>query len=144
MYLIVADEDYSKADFVFVRPPGLKRTSKAQEREFWVARILEVRAIDAQHVYALCAWLYWPEQLQRAHVGREAPENGRRAYHGKHELMASNHLDVCDVTSFAGHAPVEQWLEEDDNDVQTGLYWRQIYDIRSGNLSVRIHARTEL
>lgn len=76
----------------------------------------------------------------RAHVGSETPENGRRSYHGTHELMASNHLDVCDVTSFAGHAQVEQWLEEDDNDVQTGLYWRQIYDVRTGNLSVRIQA----
>lgn len=136
--VLVEKEDYKKLDYVYVSPQGLKISSKPDEKKYWIARILEIRAADAQHVYALVVWMYWPDQLLNAHVGRETAKSGQRSYHGKHELIASNHLDVMDVTTLAGKAPVKQWLEEDDNDVQDGLYWRQTYDIKTGNLSVSI------
>lgn len=128
--------DYRKNDFVFVRPPDLKLDGNDDERKFWVAQIREIRAKDSRHVYALVAWLYWPDELVNVRVGTEAPKSGRRWYHGKHELVASNHLDVEDVTSMAGHAAVAQWLEEDDDKIQEGLYWRQTFDIMTGKLSV--------
>lgn len=122
---------------VFVRPPGLRPNAEGKEREFWVALIVEIKARDPTSVYALVAWFYWADQLEGAHMNGEEPRDGRRGYHGKDELLASNHLDVCNVQSFAGEAPVAQWDEGDDeNDVQTGLYWRQTYDCRTGELSV--------
>ncbi|KFY31319.1 hypothetical protein V493_01209 [Pseudogymnoascus sp. VKM F-4281 (FW-2241)] len=136
--------DYRKNDFVYIRPPGLKLDGDDDERKFWVARILEIRAIDARHVYALVAWMYWPDQLVNAHVGPETPQSLRRWYHGKYELVASNHLDVEDVTSIAGHATVAQWFEEDDDKVQEGLYWRQTFHVITGNLSdIRRHCVCE-
>lgn len=136
--------DYRKNDLVYVRPPDLKLDGNEDERKFWVAQILEIRAKDPRHVYALVAWLYWPDELVNVRVGTEAPKSGRRWYHGKHELVASNHLDIEDVTSMAGHAPVAQWLEEDDDKIQEGLYWRQTYDIMTGKLSVCTHAKRDL
>lgn len=132
----VENVDYRKNDFVYIRPLDLKLDGDDDERKFYVARILEIRAEDPRHVYALVAWMYWPDQLVGAHVGAETPKSLRRWYHGKHELVASNHLDIEDVTSIAGHAPVAQWLEEDDDKIQEGLYWRQTFDVMTRNLSV--------
>ncbi|OBT40423.1 hypothetical protein VE00_08876 [Pseudogymnoascus sp. WSF 3629] len=136
----IENVDYRKNDFVYVRPPGLELDGDDDERKFYVAQILEIRAKDPRQVYALVAWMYWPDQLINAHVGAERPMSLRRWYHGKHELVASNHLDIEDVTSLAGHAPVAQWLEEHDDKIQEGLYWRQTFNAITGNLSgIRKH-----
>lgn len=66
--------------------------------------------------------------------------SGRRPYHGKSELVASNHLDVLDVTTFAGKVDVEHWLEQDEEEDQRGLYWRQTYNHKTSRISVRIYA----
>ena len=107
--------------------------------KFWVARILEIRVTSTSSVYALIAWMYWPDELPDAHMGTEKNMSGRRWYHGTHELVASNHLDVLDVNSMAGHAPVAQCFEDDDDSIQDGLYWRQTFNISSGVLSVCIN-----
>ncbi|OBT70155.1 hypothetical protein VE03_00514 [Pseudogymnoascus sp. 23342-1-I1] len=132
--------DYRKNEFVYIRPPGLELDGDDDERKFWVAQILEIRATGPRHVYALVSWMYWPDQLVNAHVGAEKPMSLRRWYHGKHELVASNHLDIEEVTSMAGHAPVAQWLEEYDDKIQEGLYWRQTFHVITGSLSgIRKH-----
>ncbi len=57
----------------------------------WVAYILEIRASDADHVYARVCWMYWPEELpQQTRDGRRSVQ-GRQRYHGMDELIASNH-----------------------------------------------------
>jgi hypothetical protein len=80
-------------------------------------------------------WLYWPEDLPMAIDNREAAK-GRRAYHGEHELIASNYIDIVNVCTFAGIPLVEQWLETDDEMELKGLYWRQLFDFRIKQLSV--------
>lgn len=132
---IVDNEKYSSGDYVYVLPPTLTRVSEPKDKDFWIAMILEIRAADASNVFVLVVWLYWPEQLIGAHVGKEKAEGGARAYHGKSELIASNHLEILNVHSFAGKATVEHWLEEDDGSIQEELYWRQTYDIHTRNLS---------
>ncbi|KFY08472.1 hypothetical protein V492_06200 [Pseudogymnoascus sp. VKM F-4246] len=140
----VDSTNYRKGDYVYIRPPDIKLDGDDDERKYWVARILEIRAKDQRHVYALVAWMYWPDQLVNAHLGSETPKSLRRWYHGKHELVASNHLDIEDVTSMAGHAPVAQWLEEDEESAQEGLYWRQTFNILTGTLStIRKHCVCE-
>jgi len=57
----------------------------------WVARILEIRASDEHHVYARVYWMYWPDELPpNTQDGRKTVQ-GRQSYHGKAELIASNH-----------------------------------------------------
>ncbi|OBT60141.1 hypothetical protein VE03_10214 [Pseudogymnoascus sp. 23342-1-I1] len=123
-------------DYVYVRPPDLELVGDDDNRKFWVAHILEIPAKCAGHVYALIAWMYWPGHLVEAHMAAETPKSGRCWYHGKQELVASNHLDILGVKSMAGHASVAQWLEDDDDKIQGGLYWRQTLDSRSGILSI--------
>ena len=57
----------------------------------WVARILEIRASDEHHVYARVYWMYWPDEVPAGtHDGKKTVQ-GRQPYHGKLELIASNH-----------------------------------------------------
>ncbi|OBT40506.1 hypothetical protein VE00_07909 [Pseudogymnoascus sp. WSF 3629] len=132
---IVGGVSYRKNDYVYVRHADLELVSDDDNRRFWFAHILEIRAKCAWRVYALIAWMYWPDELLGAHMGTETPTSGRHWYHGKHELVASNHLDVLDVNSMAGHAPVAQWFEDDDDNTQDGFYWRQTFNIMSRGLS---------
>lgn len=82
--------------------------------------------------------MYWAEELPAPAV--KAPDqlskdSGKRRYHGSHELIASNYMDVLDVLSFAGKAEVHHWQEEDDN-LQHKLYWRQTFCRETQALSV--------
>lgn len=146
---------------MFVKPPVTDK-SKAQSkhsieeadvRDCWVAKILEIRAEDEECVYArVCTytgsnqaalklpqvyWMYWPDDLPVINdCGISA--SGRRSYHGTHELIASNHMDILSVCTFAGPATVSYLSDEDDGNCQDGLYWRQTYDYRSRHLSVSL------
>jgi hypothetical protein len=131
----------------------------------WVARILEIRASDEHHVYARIYWMYWPDEIP---VGTKDPDNqyvsGRQTYHGQHELVASNHsmtipapapalcrvslltlfkVDIINVVSVAGEAKVRQWIEENDDEIQDGLYWRQALRFPNPQLSVCIHIHSQ-
>jgi hypothetical protein len=49
-------------------------------------------------------------------------------------------MEVLDVLTFAGKAPVEQWMESSDEEEQRGLYWRQTFNHQTSKISVRFHA----
>ncbi|KAK3341102.1 hypothetical protein B0T25DRAFT_330612 [Lasiosphaeria hispida] len=101
----------------------------------WVARILEIRASDEHHVYARVYWMYWPDELpQGTHDGKKMVQ-GRQPYHGINELIASNHMDIINVVSVTSPAVVKQWYEENDDEIQQALYWRQAFDVRTYELS---------
>ncbi|KAK3310659.1 uncharacterized protein B0T15DRAFT_387593 [Chaetomium strumarium] len=101
----------------------------------WVARILEIRASDEHHVYARVYWMYWPDELPPGtHDGKKIVQ-GRQPYHGMNELIASNHMDIINVVSVTSQAHVKQWYEENDDEIQNALYWRQAFDVRTYELS---------
>ncbi|TVY87290.1 hypothetical protein LAWI1_G005103 [Lachnellula willkommii] len=140
---IIQGDTYKNNHFVYVRSDETpKEIDEENLKVFWVARILQVRAQNAQHVYALIAWMYWADELPPPKV--RAPDQvsalgGKRTYHGKHELIASNYMEVLDVLSFAGKAEVVEWREEDDN-IQSKLYWRQTFCRETQELSkIREH-----
>ncbi|CCC05184.1 unnamed protein product [Sordaria macrospora k-hell] len=101
----------------------------------WVARILEIRARDEHHVFARVYWMYWPDELPAKTRDRKRIVQGRQPYHGQGELVASNHMDIINVVSVTEPAIVKHWFEENDEETQDSLYWRQAYDIRSQELS---------
>lgn len=70
----------------------------------WKAKVLEVRALDSEHVYIRVAWLNRPEDLT----------TGRKAYHGKYELVPTNQMDIIDAMSVNGPCDVARWDENDD------------------------------
>lgn len=111
-------------------------------RNDWVARIMQIRADGSPQVFALVAWLYWPDHLYTAWTKGEQAKNGRKGYHGDYELVASNHLDIIDVHTFDNN--INHLLEKDDEDLSREgqikeCYWRQTYDYRTGELSVSRH-----
>ncbi|KAK0733934.1 hypothetical protein B0T26DRAFT_631645 [Lasiosphaeria miniovina] len=101
----------------------------------WVARILEIRASDEHHVYARVYWMYWPDELPQGTHDVKKSVSGRQPYHGINELIASNHMDIINVVSVTSPAVVKQWYEENDDEIQNALYWRQAFDVRTYELS---------
>jgi len=45
-------------------------------------------------------------------------------------------VDIINVVSVTSQAQVKQWYEENDDEIQQALYWRQAFDIRTYELSV--------
>ncbi|KAK9470846.1 uncharacterized protein V1510DRAFT_398524 [Dipodascopsis tothii] len=130
-HFVIGDEKFSVDDHVFVNHSNVVQEGVLTDpHEYWVGRILEIRAQDASHVYVKINWMYWPNELP----------DGRQYYHGKKELVASNHVDVIDAMSVSGRATVTHWLETDEDDNIKDLFWRQRYDSYSGELKpVRKH-----
>lgn len=136
---LVAGEVYKNNQYVFVRNHDTPAKFNGEEKvhDFWVGRILEVRAVNQQHVYALLQWFYWPEELLSSNKEKKQkkkdPEqlnarSGHMRYHGERELLASSWVEVCDVLTLAGKAHIEFWDEEGGKDCPgSGLYWRQSY-----------------
>ncbi|KAL6790227.1 hypothetical protein GGI42DRAFT_219551 [Trichoderma sp. SZMC 28013] len=135
---------YYTEDFVYVAnkatverhkslPAGATRVAK--KADYWVARILEVRASDKHHVYARVYWMYWPEELPPRTLDGNRQIAGRQPYHGQHELVASNHMDIINVLSVVMGVNVKQWIESNDDDIHESLYWRQAFDCRTLELS---------
>ncbi|KAK4077270.1 hypothetical protein Purlil1_12394 [Purpureocillium lilacinum] len=109
--------------------------------DYWVARILEIRALDADNVFARVFWMYSPDELPPNTLTNEDFVSGRQLYHGQHELIASNHkrltksVDIINVVSVAMPAIVNHWLESEDEATQGALYWRQAFDCLTSELS---------
>ncbi|PHH87753.1 hypothetical protein CDD83_8452 [Cordyceps sp. RAO-2017] len=137
---------YYTEDFVYIANDATIERQKAtnkdpdrqgllQSTDYWVAKILEVRALDEHHVYARVYWMYSPDELPPNTLDGKKLVSGRQPYHGQNELIASNHMDVINVVSVAMRAVVNQWVETDDEQVQDALYWRQAFDCRTSQLS---------
>uniref|UniRef100_L7J9Z5 BAH domain-containing protein n=1 Tax=Pyricularia oryzae (strain P131) TaxID=1143193 RepID=L7J9Z5_PYRO1 len=138
---------YHNEDFIYVanefsieRHKALEskqptRTSMLGSEKDWVARILEIRAADEHHVYARIYWMYWPDELPEHSMDGEKYTRGRQPYHGRSELIASNHMDVINVVSVTSPAQIDQMMENDNDDTQGALYWRQALNVWTNELS---------
>lgn len=129
LIITVGEETFGVNDFVSVNHSNIAHgtlLSTEDEKLFWIARVLEVRALDSQHVYLRVFWMYWPDELP----------GSAHDYHGKHELVASNHMEIIDAMTVAGRATVSHWLEKDEENVLDALYWRQTFNFHTQNLSV--------
>ncbi|EME43984.1 hypothetical protein DOTSEDRAFT_53220 [Dothistroma septosporum NZE10] len=94
----------------------------------WKAKVLEVRALDQEHVFIRVAWLNRPEDL----------ENGRQDYHGANELIPTNRMDVIDAMSVNGSFEIVKW-DDSDNDTavvnEEQYFWRQTLDFIDNRIS---------
>ncbi|KAK9491833.1 hypothetical protein V1508DRAFT_184254 [Lipomyces doorenjongii] len=130
---VVGDERFTVGDYVFVNhASNMNDIGLSDPSQFWIGRVLEIRASDPSHVYVRLFWMYWPNELP----------GGRRYYHGNKELVASNHMDVIDAMTVAAKATVSHWLELDDEDKLADLFWRQRYDSYNNELMpIRKHCK---
>ncbi|CAK4030778.1 ebs-bah-phd domain-containing [Lecanosticta acicola] len=110
----------------------------SEEDEFdmhaqWKAKVLEVRALDSEHVYVRLAWLNRPEDL----------EGGRKDYHGRNELIPSNQMDIVDALAINGQLEVKRWNDTSDDDDnhqvdQEQFFWRQTFDFAGSKTFSRL------
>jgi hypothetical protein len=127
----VNQERFGVGHNVFVNHSNITQGTElfdADLHHFWAAEVLEIRANDAEHVYLRVVWYYWPDELP----------GGRRYYHGKNELVASNHVEIIHATTVAGRATICHWEENDGSEELEGFFWRQRLDATTRELTVRI------
>lgn len=96
---------------------------KIDSHSQWKAKVLEVRALDPEHVYIRLSWLNRPEDLG----------SGRKDYHGKNELVPTNQMDIIDAMAVNGGLKVKHWDETADDDetsmpAEDEYFWRQTFD----------------
>lgn len=112
----------------------------------YLGRIVEIRAADTEHVDLLVSWLYLPEEIPKVKQSWDGKwVKGRQPYHGMREVIASNHMDVIPAYSVNGPVNVLRWDEGDPSFLAWGkgtYFWRQAYDLRTQELSVRSPACT--
>lgn len=92
----------------------------------WVAKVLECRAFDEEHVFLRVLWLYRPEDLP----------GGRKPWHGWNEVFPSNHMQIIDAMTVTGLAGgLTRWNEKDSRTLlaqeDEGLVWRQTAKIQT-------------
>jgi hypothetical protein len=134
MARVVGSESIATGDFILVSH-GITEDPVFDSLSDWKAKVLEVRAIDKEHVYIRVSWLNRPEDL----------EGGRQDHHGKNELVPTNQMDVINAQAVNGTFE----LIHDDHpkdDVRNNApgrdkyFWRQTFDFTTKSLSVRLEA----
>lgn len=90
----------------------------------WVAKVVEVRAASEAHVFLRIFWMYRPEDIP----------GGRKPYHGRNEVIASNTMQVIDALTVNGRADVRHWTEDDKGEVLDAdqIFWRQTFNSPDG------------
>ena len=125
----VNEEQHSSSSTVRVlRAPHPDSSPHDDTSSLWIARVLEVRAHSAQHVYLRVFWIYKPADLP----------DGQQSYHGDQEMIISNNMTVIDASAVVGSVEVKKWDEEREDSPPEGLWWRQKLDITTRKLSVLI------
>lgn len=117
---VVGSESISTGQCILVKHDD-SEGDKINVANQWKAKVLEVRALDSEHVYIRVSWLNRPEDL----------DTGRKSYHGKNELIPTNQMDIIDAMAVNGSLEVMHWDDTEDdsammNDEQ--YFWRQTFD----------------
>jgi hypothetical protein len=99
--------------------------------DFWVAKIIEIRARknngQEPTVFVKVNWFYWPEELP----------GGRMPWHGKNELVLSNHSAVLGARCISELVSVQEYSEKTKQyGTLRTLWWRTTYDCMTKRSSV--------
>ncbi|KKA27147.1 hypothetical protein TD95_000396 [Thielaviopsis punctulata] len=112
-----------------------KKRPRIEPREYgWVGLILEIRARDENNVFLRLAWMYWPDDLPECRITGGGMIGGRQEYHGRCEVIGSNHMDIINAATVSALASVTHWTEF-DGETHMSLYWRQVLDVRTSELT---------
>lgn len=119
----VGSESIGYGECVLVKHEDGGENGPVDHEAQWKAKVLEIRALDTEHVYIRVAWLNRPEDL----------DIGRRDYHGRLELIPTNQMDIIDAMAVNGRLEVIHWDELADEDDQSmpqddQYFWRYTYD----------------
>lgn len=79
---------------------------------FWLAKILQIRASAPEKVLVLVAWLYWPYEL---------PKGYQQPWFGDSEVFPSNLMDIIDASTVSDRAKIVYLNEDDDSNLYEGV-----------------------
>lgn len=132
----VGSESIATGDFILVSHSIIEDTVLDSLSD-WKAKVLGVRALDAEHVYVRVSWLNRPEDLM----------GGRQGHHGKRELVPTNQMDVINALSVNGTFQLKHHdkSEDDDRKNTSGAdeyLWRQTFDFTTKSLLVSSEAHS--
>ncbi|KAF2013523.1 hypothetical protein BU24DRAFT_493985 [Aaosphaeria arxii CBS 175.79] len=118
----VGEDRISIGDYVLVRnTPRNAQFPGPEDDPKWIAKVVEIRAGGERHVYIRILWMYSPDEIH----------GGRRPYHARYELLASNHMDVIHGNTVEGRISVVHWNETAERNDVLGydqFFYRQTYD----------------
>jgi hypothetical protein len=128
----VGSESIATGDFILVSH-SITEGPAFHSLSDWKARVLEVRALDEEHVYVRVSWLNRPEDL----------EGGRQDCHGKDELVPTNQMDVINAQAVNGTFKLVRYdcLKYDNRTSAFGkdeYFWRQTFDFATKRLLVKL------
>lgn len=132
MVTIVGSHSIATGDFVLVKHDESDDMATSSLTD-WKAKVLEVRALDAEHVYIRVSWLNRPEDMM----------GGRQIFHGRSEIIPTNQMDVISALSVNGIFSLKHWDEFEDGTQEIFFeedeyFWRQTFDVVSKRLSVSL------
>ena len=128
---IVGSHSIATGNFVLIKHDDSDDLATSSLSD-WKAKVLEVRALDAEHVYIRVSWLNRPEDMM----------GGRQSFHGGSELIPTNQMDVISALSVNGISPLKHSDEfgvdnQKDSLSEDKYFWRQTFDFVNKRLSVR-------
>ncbi|RSL79628.1 hypothetical protein CEP52_017499, partial [Fusarium oligoseptatum] len=126
---ILKENRFERGDFVLVANEATTQERKNnagdtaqitdESSRFWIAYILEVRAASKNRVFVRVYWMYRPDELPPGTFSGKKFIQGRQPYHGRNELVASNHMDVINVQCVEAPASVKQWMGSSDDELDS-------------------------
>ncbi|KAJ6591272.1 hypothetical protein DFH09DRAFT_1139167 [Mycena vulgaris] len=133
----VSDEDDKNYDFstnhvVRVLPNGRKVGDAIDTHEYWVCKILEIRAKSELDVWVKVQWFYSARDAARVVPKFDA------SHCGQYERLQSNHIDYVSSSVFDGMATVKEYDEtslDQDPIVDDDFFYRYIIDIVEKSIS---------
>ncbi|KAL8730766.1 MAG: hypothetical protein Q9166_003836 [cf. Caloplaca sp. 2 TL-2023] len=131
--LVIHEQVYAVHQYALIsRSQPLPKLSNPLEIDAGIpcpARILEIRALDPSNVYVRVYWLYTPEQIP----------GSRQPYHGRNELIVTNHMEIVDAARVIAPFEVFKWNGEGEDFrrvLEGEKFWRQTYHILTQEISV--------
>ncbi|KAI9668818.1 MAG: hypothetical protein M1831_000887 [Alyxoria varia] len=118
---------YKVGDLIYVKAPDTEAPGESNGTEYdyddcWIAQILQIKALDNNHVYVRIFWMYRPDDIP----------GGRQEYHGDGEFIPSNDMQIINAETVNGKP--QEWQNMDETDMLnciTGykdLFYRQTYN----------------
>ncbi|OAA63225.1 ebs-bah-phd domain-containing protein [Akanthomyces lecanii RCEF 1005] len=102
----------------------------------WIAKVLEIRAVDERHVYVRVYWMYSPKDLPSECIGKGQDRDRYPQFQCQREVVASNHMDIISVLSIVRAADVQQLQSPGCSTKQEGVFWRFAFNYLTSELSL--------
>ncbi|KAJ7121024.1 hypothetical protein C8R44DRAFT_171390 [Mycena epipterygia] len=120
------DYDFSKNEIARILPNGRRVGAPIELHEYWICRILEIRAKNPSDVWVRVEWFYSARDAAGVIPAFDP------SHCGQYERLRSNHIDCISSSVFDGMASVKEYDEtalEQDTILDDDFYYRYTLDL---------------